>query len=106
MGEMKGTYKGYELWLYEKGEKTSRRVGGAVSKGKRPEIAEFRENMKGVMNLINETLNKPPEKVETYKGVDIMFVAKTGRYEASFGSGKRKLEDLDKLRKWIDKREK
>ena len=58
------------------------------------------------MNLINEILSKPPEKVETYKGVDIMFVAKTGRYEASVGSGKRKLEDLDKLRKWIDKREK
>jgi len=56
--------------------------------------------------LITKTLDKPPEKVETYKGVDIMFVAKTGRYEASVGSGKRKLEDLDKLRKWIDKRKK
>jgi hypothetical protein len=63
MGEMKGTYKGYELWLYEKGEKTSQKVWLAQTKGKRPEISEFRKTKKGIKKLITETLKKPLEKV-------------------------------------------
>jgi hypothetical protein len=106
MGEMKSTYKGYELWLYEKGEKTSQKVWVAKTKGKRPEISEFRKTKKGIKNLITETLNKPPAKVETYKGVEIFYIAKNGKYEASVGSKKRKSSDLKRLRKWVENQKK
>ena len=106
MGKLKGTYKGYELWLYEKGEKTGQKVWGAKSKGKRPEIEELRKTQKGIKNLISETLNKPPVKVESYKGVGVFYIAKNGLYEAAVGSRKRRSDDLDKLRKWIERQKK
>lgn len=106
MGEMKTTYKGYELWLYEKGEKTGHKVWVAKSKGKRPKIEEFRKTKKGIKNLITETLNQPPLKVERYKGVDLFYLAKNAVYEASVGSKKRKSSDLERLRKWIDRQKK
>ena len=106
MGEMKGIYKGYELCLYEKGEKTGHRVWTAKTMGKRPEIEEVRKTKKGIKNLITETLNKPPVKVESYKGVEVLYTAKNGVFEAKVGSKKRKSSDLDKLRKWIDRQKK
>lgn len=106
MGELKGAYKGYDLWFYEKGEKTSQAVWQAVSKGKRPEIQDLRKTQKAIKELIDETINKPPTKVETHKGVDMMFNPKTGNYEAQIGSAKRKFDDLEKLRNWIDKQKK
>ena len=44
--------------------------------------------------------------VETYKGVEVFYLAKNGVYEASVGSKKRKSGDLDRLRKWIERQKK
>lgn len=56
--------------------------------------------------LIDETLDETDQKVETYKGVNIVLSSKTGKYEATLGSITRKADDLDELKKWIDKRKK
>jgi hypothetical protein len=103
MGEMKGAYKGYELWLYEKGEKTNHKIWVAKTRGKRPKIEEFRKTKKGIKKIITETLNKPPVKVESYKGIEVLYTAKNQVYEAKIGSKKRKSSDLGKLRNWIDR---
>lgn len=106
MGELKGTYKGYELWHYKEGEKTSQEVWIAVSKGNRPEISGLKKTQKALKKLIDETLDQTDQKVETYKGVNIVLSSKTGKYMATLGSTTRKADDLDELKKWIDKREK
>ena len=106
MGELRGSYKGYDLWYYEEGEKTSKAVWGAVSKSKRPEIVELMKTKKSLKRLINETINRPPEKIETYKGVEIWYDSKSGRYESKIGNRTRKQDDVEKMREWIDKRKK
>jgi hypothetical protein len=75
----------------------------AVSKGKRPEITEFMKTKKSLKRLINDTINRPPEKIETYKGIEVWYNPKTGRYEAKIGNRTRKLDDLEKIHIWIDK---
>jgi len=106
MGELRGSYKGYDLWFYEKGEKTSKAVWVAVSKGKRPEITELMKTKKSLKKLINETINKPPTHIEVYKETEIWYNSKTSKYEAKIGNRTKKLDDIEKIRQWIDKRKK
>ena len=106
MGELRGSYKGYDLWYYEKGEKTNQAVWVAVSKGKRPEIAGLMKTKKSLKRHINETINRSPEKIEMYKETEIWYNPKTNKYEAKIGKKTRKLDDIEKVRQWIDKQKK
>ena len=106
MGELKDSYKGYDLWLYAAGEKNPQKVWAAVSKGKRIEIHEYRKTKAAIKKLITETLNQPPRLVETYLDVEIVLNPKTSKYEANIGNRTKKLDNIDKLKKWIEKQKK
>jgi hypothetical protein len=67
MGRKEEEYKGYELWYYEEGEKTSKAIWEAKPKRNIPEIRGWRNYKEGLKKLIDETLKKQTKKLEKGK---------------------------------------
>jgi hypothetical protein len=106
MGSKKRDYRGYEIWEWEEGEKTSQKVYTAVSKGKRPELSGFMKTVDAVKKLIDRKLDQPPVKVEDYKGVEIFYLGNREMYQAKIGSRTSRRKEIDQIRRIIDKKKK
>ena len=125
MARMEEEYKGYELWFYEEGEKTSKSVWIAKPKAKMPEIG-WRNTKEALKKQIDETLKQvtkkpekrkkrkrekekvkqPPKKIEDYKGVEIYQIVKSGMYKATIEKHSKRSKNIEKIKKWIDKEKK
>lgn len=126
MGRKEEEYKGYELWFYEEGEKTSKAVWAAKPKGNMPEIRGWRNYKEALKKLIDETLKKPsqkaekgkkrtrkketsrqpPKKIEDYNGVEIYQNVKSGMYKVSINQHSKRSKKIETIKKWIDKEKK
>jgi hypothetical protein len=103
LGNKRTDYRGYEIWEWAEGEKTPERVYSAVSKDKRPEAAGYMRTVDAVKKLIDNELDKPPEKVETYKGIDIYYIGKDAMYQAKIGNRTGKRKNVEQIHNLIDR---
>ena len=99
-------YKGFEIWLYEKGEKGPKAVYAVTGTDGSPVIPGYRKTEKSAKKLIDKILKDGPVQIETYLEIPIFFDFKTKRYHASMPYGdttiEKKSRNKDKVTEWIN----